>query len=307
MNVGEVLPDVVTPMTWSLMQTFLDPLFHSVFGLVGADLRRKPVVGLIGGRIYFHANVGLAAVAPFSFLVRQIPKLAQAMGGAQVAGDAQAFLKSLDVPDLGFRWPKFLLSCPKMIPLLLAHSPGRGEAWMKRVQARNDQLVRTDIESMSTPALGQFFAWLVRESFEGWDLLYLVTQAAALPVLEKICHTWLNDPDLAVGYRLFSGLGGIPQAEAGLALWNLATLAHGDSRTEQAVSSAPNWEEARAQLSRTEQGRAFLGTWSDFMARHGHHCRSELGPVQAVQDQRWLRRHSAPSRMARLRFLTGLA
>jgi pyruvate,water dikinase len=276
MNVGEVLPDVITPMTWSLLQMFLEPLFHSVFGLLGADLRRCPVVDLIGGRVYFHANVALSAVRPFSFLLRGIPKFAQALGGAQIPGAPDALLKSLDLPDLGFRWYRFLPSWPRSIALVLSHSPRRGDAWLKRVQARNDRLIRTNVESMTTPDLARFFTRLVHESFEGWDLLYLVTQTPALLVFEKACHVWLKDPDLAVGYRLFAGLGGIPQAEAGLALWDLAVLAHSDLPTEQAVCSTEHWVNVRLQLVRTDTGRRFLEAWDHFMARHGHHCRSEL-------------------------------
>jgi pyruvate,water dikinase len=101
-----------------------------------------------------------------------------------------------------------------------------------------------------------------------------MTQAAALPVFQKACRDWLGEPGLTL--RLFAALGSMPNAEAGLALWRLAALAHADSDTEAAVSSESNWPEVRARLCRTEPGRKFLAAWDVFMTEHGHHCRGEL-------------------------------
>ena len=63
-NTGEVMPDVVTPMTWSMMQSLLRVVGY-VFRLVGADLKSAPMAGLVAGRLYFNANTVLAAVKPF--------------------------------------------------------------------------------------------------------------------------------------------------------------------------------------------------------------------------------------------------
>jgi pyruvate,water dikinase len=107
-------------------------------------------------------------------------------------------------------------------------------------------------------------------------LLYLVTPTPALPVFHKACRDWLGDPDLTLGYRLFSALGGMPTAEAGLALWRLAVLAHADHETEVVLCSEMGWPHVRAALCQTEHGRRFLAAWDAFMTEHGHHCRGEL-------------------------------
>jgi pyruvate,water dikinase len=75
----------------------------------------------------------------------------------------------------------------------------------------------------------------------------------------------------------------MPVAEAGLALWRLAVLAHADGDTEAAVSSENNWPEVRARLCRTEPGRKFLAAWDAFMTEHGHHCRGEF----ELSNARW--------------------
>jgi pyruvate,water dikinase len=278
LNTGEVAPDVMTPITWSMIRLLLARLFGSVFRLVGADITRAPAVGLVAGRIYFNANTGLAAMKPFSWMLRRIPNFAQALGGGQIEVHRQGLLDIPDenLPDLGFRWPKYILSWPWIVYDLIAHSPRRGDAWTLRIKARYDALARLDIESMSKPELAQSFDALLRSGFEGMDGLYLVTQGAALPLFQKACRDWLGDPDLTLGYRLFSALGGVPETEAGLALWRLAALAHADRQTECALLSEDDWPHVRAKLGHTEHGRFFLTAWEAFMAEHGHHGRGEL-------------------------------
>ncbi len=275
-NGGEVAPDVMTPTTWSMIRALLGSLARSVLRLVGQDVDCTPFIGLVAGRIYFNVNVGIASIKPFSFLVGNLPNLGQALGGVDLMKEGWLDIPSEDLPDLGFSWPKFILSWPRILYDLVTHSPRRGDAWCLHLKTENDKLARIDVNAMPTPALAQFFHQLIQHGFLGWDLLYLVTQAMALPLFQKACRDWLGDPDLALGYRLFSALGGMPEAEAGLALWRLAVEAHADRPTEDALLSGENWLQVRSRLEVTEPGRQFLKAWDAFMAEHGHHCRGEL-------------------------------
>lgn len=278
LNTGEVAPDVMTPMNWSLWQSLLSgPLVRSAFRLIGADIGRASPAGLVAGRIYFNINTILASIKPFSFALKEASNAFQALGG----GNAEAYRQALaipaeNLPDLGFRWSDYILSWPRILYDLIAHSPRKGDAWLTEFKVQTNELVRTDVEAMSNPALAAFCARLIREPFKDLDLLYLVTQAMALPLFQKACRDWLDDPALTLGYRLFSALGGMATAEAGLALWRLAALAHMDGDTEATVCSETNWVQVRAALQGTEHGRRFLAAWEAFMAEHGHHCRGEL-------------------------------
>jgi pyruvate,water dikinase len=276
-NTGEVVPDVMTPITWSIMQSLLG-VVGSLFRLVGADVTRAPLAGLVAGRLYSNANTSLAAVRPFSFLHKGLPDLARALGGDLVEAYRQAplTLSPEDLPDLGFRWPKYILSWPRILFDLITHLPRRGDASITRLKNRTDELIRLDLGAMSTPELTRLCVRLFREAFKDWDLLYFGAQAAALPVFKKACRDWLGESDLTLGGRLFAALGGMPDAEAGLALWRLAVLAHADGDTEAAVSSEKSWPEVRSRLRLTEHGRKFLAAWDAFMTEHGHHCRGEL-------------------------------
>jgi pyruvate,water dikinase len=278
-NSGEVAPDVMTPASWSVICLFLNRIAESTMRLMGADVSHAPVVGRVAGRVYFSVNTGLAIMKPFFFLLTRIPNFEKALGGGEVMELHRQGLIDIpdeDLPDLGFSWANYLLSWPRILFTLLAHSPRRGDAWTRRLQERQDALADLDLDSMSTPDLLGFLEEWIQTGFEGWDLMYLFTQAASLPVFQKACRDWLDDPDLAMGYRLFAGLGGMPETEAGLALWRLAVLAHAERETETAVLSGDSWKEVRARLDQTSHGLEFLAAWRAFMTEHGHHCRGEL-------------------------------
>ncbi|HUA38273.1 MAG TPA: PEP/pyruvate-binding domain-containing protein [Candidatus Sulfopaludibacter sp.] len=277
-NTGEIAPDVMTPITWSFIQSLSQgTAFRSLFRLLGADVRRAPLLGLVAGRLYFNANTAMAALEPFPFLLKGTTDLFQAIGG----GPAEAYRQTLaippeNLPDLGFHWPKYILSWPRIFFDLITHLPRQGETWLNCLKTHIAELVRTDIETMPTPELAHFCVQLLREPFKGLDLFYLATPAAALPVLHKACRDWLREQETAFGHRLFAALGGMPTAEAGLALWRLAALAHTDRDTETALSSENEWPQVCARLQLTEPGRKFLAAWNAFIAEHGHHCRGEL-------------------------------
>jgi phosphohistidine swiveling domain-containing protein len=268
-----------------MIRSFLNQIAASIFRFVGADISRAPIIGLVGGRVYFNVNAALAAVKPFPRALLRVQRLGEALGGAQV-GLAQKDLLRIpdeDLPDLGFRWPKYLLSLPRVILDVIAHSPRKGDAWMARLKAENDTLVQQDFKAMPKAALLQRLRMLIDQGFREWDLLYLGTQAAVLLVFQKACRDWLNDPDLTLGYRLFCGLGGVPETEAAIVLWRLAAMAHADPQTQALVARAGDWTEAMSRLETMAHGREFLAAWGQFMAEHGHHCRGEL----ELSNPRW--------------------
>jgi len=277
-NTGEVIPDVMAPISWCLWQSVAEGVIgRSLSRQLGIDTRPAPLLGLVAGRLYFNANTAMAAIKPFPFLREGATTLFQAIGG----GPAEAYRRAQsippeDLPDLGFRWPKYILSWPRILFNLMTHLPSRGEMWLARFQAQTDELARVDIEAMSAPELSLLCVRLIQKPFEGVNLFYLATPAAALPVLHKAWRDWLGEREPASGYRFFSALGGMPTAEAGLALWRLAVLAHADRDTEAVVGSESEWPQVCARLQLTGHGRKFLVAWDDFMIEHGHHCRGEL-------------------------------
>jgi len=285
LNTGEVFPEVATPISWSMIRSFVTPLFGSIFRLFGADVTKGPSAGLVAGRIYFNVNTALAALRPFTLALNRVAHIAQALGGGQIQEYQQmgSGIPKEDLPHLGFSWLRYILSCPRILFDLIVHSPRRGAEFISGVQARSAKLARLDFASLPTPELARTFPRVLQENLERWDLLYLFTRAGALLVLQKACRDWLGDQDLSVTNRLFAGLGGLPETEAGLALWRLAALAHADHQTETVLRSKDRWQEVRVQFGHSEQGRQFLAAWGSFMAEHGHHCRGEI----ELSNARW--------------------
>jgi phosphohistidine swiveling domain-containing protein len=101
-NFGEAFPDVLTPITWSLVQTYIDAT--APFYLIFDD----PMIGNIGGRLYLNTSVGASMSRALGM---KEEKWRQAMTNTfgRIPEDMEVPLVPLN------RW-KFLA---KLIPLLL--------------------------------------------------------------------------------------------------------------------------------------------------------------------------------------------
>ncbi|MBP8305141.1 MAG: hypothetical protein KBE04_13560 [Phycisphaerae bacterium] len=287
LNTGEVMPDVMTPVTWSMIRSLFLPFFQSVFDLVGADISRGAVVGLMGGRVYFNINTGLAAARPFTDPAR-LAAANSLFGGEQIRSFelGEFDIGEEDLPDLGFSWPRYILSWPRLACALLTHSSARGDRARARVHAHSDAVRRLDLSHMSEAELGMTFCTSLRQFTRGLNLLYLVTSLPALQVFDRACRKWLGDQDLRLAYRLMAAQGGMADTEAGLDLWRLAERAHADGETEGLLLAGEPWSELRGRLMRTGRGRAFLEAWDRFMTEHGHHARGELEFYNARWSER---------------------
>jgi phosphohistidine swiveling domain-containing protein len=277
LNVGEVAPDVMTPVTWSMIRSLFLPFFQSFFDLFGADVSRSPVVGLVGGRIYFNINTGLAAARPFVNPAR-LSIMNNVFGGEQNRSFelGQFDICEEDLPDLGFSWLRYILSWPRIAYALLTHSPTRGDRARARMHAYSEALRRLDFSSMSTAELAPTIFTSLQQFVYDANLLYLATSVPAILLFERACRRWLGDQDPHLAYRLMAAQGGMADTEAGLDMWRLAELAHADGEIESMLLTEASWCELRGRLMRMERGSAFLETWDRFMTEHGHHCRGEL-------------------------------
>jgi rifampicin phosphotransferase len=285
LNTGEVAPDVATPLSWSMMLCFMKPLFGTLGKVLGVDLTRAPLAGLVAGRIYFNATTAMAVMKPFPLPMSQIHNLSLALGGGPIDFyQKEEFTTFQDnLPDLGFRWHKYIWSWPWIAMQGITHSFARGDAWCARIKAGNDAHQTMDIPSLATSELLDTLDRLLKEGFRDWDLIFLVVQGSALLVFRYACQAWLRDPDLITSYRLFAALGGLPEAEAGLSLWRMAIMARNDRRIESVIMSDCEWSEIRPQLQDAAWGNQFLKAWDTFMLEHGHHCRGEL----ELYNARW--------------------
>jgi phosphohistidine swiveling domain-containing protein len=282
-NLSEVFPEVVTPLTYSVVLLMFQPLFASVLRLFGADLR-GPLIGLVAGRIYWNANLGLAAARPFVSPVKAAG-LNSLFGGEQNRHfeRGEFDICDEDLPDLGFAWPRYILSWPGIVRNLIAHRTSRGDAFMTNLKTANDRLTRLDCHAAPTEELLRMIVEKLHEGMKECDLLSFWPGMVAAGVLQKACRDWLGDPDPGLGYRLLAAQGGIADTEAGLDLWRLAVLAREDKETETMLVGHSTWDAIFPKLTSTDHGRRFLAAWDRFMTTHGQHCHNEL----ELSSPRW--------------------
>ena len=283
-NAGEVLPDVASPMTWSLAERFIDAIFGVVFDKLGLDLRGVPLTSLIAGRVYFNLNT-------FAALMRGLPGLRAAdvtevFGGAQgrLLAARRLRLAEEDIPNLHVSRLKLLWRLPGFLVWFLAHSPMRALPALERLRRRTEELRGVEVPSLAEADLLTRLHASVEEMFESPGAVATAAAGIAyLSQLSKLCRRWLGDAEGSLANRLMAGVGGVDSAEAGLALWRLAASAHDQPQVERILLSGESYASTRQRLAQADGGEAFLALWDAFMARHGHHTRGEVD----IMNPRW--------------------
>ena len=136
-NVGEALPGVATPLTWSIAAAFSDVGFRRAFGALGCSVPEGvELVGRFHGRIYLNLTHFLAIAAQVPALD---PKLLLELGGG-VGPDAL-----LDAPARPYdRNPA---------PFAVTPTPGPATTRIVLVIAPPRQNLRPPLQQLSCPIL----------------------------------------------------------------------------------------------------------------------------------------------------------
>lgn len=281
----EVMPDVVTPITLSmLLQAIGEDFFDPIFRTLCIDRGSHPVYSLIGGRLYFNANI-------WGAMFRCVPGLrnfdlmimAGSHKGSREGVRRLQTVPDEDLPDVRFNLPRFILKMPVAVIGALFNTPQKGERILGKLSAENEKWSRLGLASLSS---GQITTWGEEVITDFRELIghvvYLFGVLAALLVLDMICNKWLSESSSCTG-RLLGGIGGMDDVVAGLDLWRLAVAADAAVEVKELILSNADWRTIGSKLSQTDSGRSFLESWGEFMDRHGHHCRGEL----ELYNRRW--------------------
>jgi pyruvate,water dikinase len=280
----EVMPDVVTPMSLSVIDALLADFIDPIFGLLCMDRGDQPIYGLVAGRIYFNANI-------WGAVFRDLPgtkgldfmKLAGGHKGLQKVIDRLQNACDEDLPDTRFKRYRFFLKIPLIILGALCNTPSKGRRILARAGAQNEKWSRLDVASLTTEEITACCQEIMMKLTEPLrHMPYLVSIFGALAILDVVCNKWFPDGNTKTG-RLLAGMGGMVDASAGLDIWRLAAMAHSKPDVDDLILSNKDWHTVEAELSRTESGREFLAEWNRFMLLHGHHCRGEL----ELYNKRW--------------------
>jgi len=280
----EVMPDVVTPASLSLIEAFADGFMNPFFNTICMDCKKQPIYGMVAGRIYFNANI-------WGTVFRELPvaKNFDLMEGVGDHKDLQQIAERLrnaeeeDLPDLKFSRLKFFLKLPLLIIGALRNTPEKGRRILVKVDADYEKWAHLEVESLSNEEIITCCQKIMTEINEIiGNALYLISILIAFPILHIVCKKWFPDGNTIVG-KLLAGVGGMSDAVAGLDIWRLAVTANSKAEIKDLIMSNDNWPEIESKLSQTDSGREFLTEWNRFMSLHGHHCRGEL----ELYNKRW--------------------
>lgn len=270
LNSREILPDVITPLFWSMI-TGLQPMFGLIFKWLGLQLGGHPLIGLVAGRLYFNLNTFLA-------LLRHLPGMGEVeihqMLGSQ-AGPVE--ISRHDLPDMKISRLRMLIRVPYLLYQLLRHSPGNAGRFLNRLKKRGERRSQLDFKRLRDEELLREIQGIIDDMIRGaHGLAYAIQAMFYYPQLGKLCRWWLADREGYITSRLLAGQGGMASAEAALALWNLAQHAASSEDVNQIIRQRASFSQTEAQLQASPAGQDFLHRWQEFQREHGHHGRGEL-------------------------------
>lgn len=294
LNSWEVLPGVLTPMTWSVASFQLECLFRPLLNLLGVDrapveaATRQSIFGLIAGRAYANLNM----LARIACAVPGIDRLdfGEGLGGEhgellaelirqesardrESAGDWRQRLQRVA------RWLRFAAWC-------VVHGVDQRSAQALSDFRRSvDERVGADFaDKSSLGLLDHLGTLLVALQRYGPDA------AASVGVAMVMVRFFFNfvkgrqgSADGAMANRMLGGLNRLASAEAGLELWRLAAWADRQPALRTILAETDDFELLRERMDRAAEGREFLARWDQFMQRHGHHAFGEMD----VHNPRW--------------------
>jgi pyruvate,water dikinase len=268
-NTGELVPDAVTPLAFTLLERSVRSLLEGILAKLGVDVGDAPIVGVVGGRIYFCLNTLVSMVRRMPGASGKHP--ADLFGGDRAGIDrAMAALKPSDYLDVNVKLTAMVAGGARLMFTMLRHSRVDEAAALAPVAAIVGELAKQPPASLGDRELADRLEErpnLLVRSQEG--LLAGLVGLACAQALPWLTRRWLGDADGSLGNRLLTGLGGLDSAEASLALWKLSEHARPLAAE---LSSGRRW----AELARDPAAGAFSAELERFMRDHGHHARSEL-------------------------------
>jgi len=281
MNTGEILPDVVTPATWTLAELLVNKIFGSIFGRMGIDFGPHPVIGRVAGRAYFNLNTMVGALGSFPGLRKM--DVGEMLGGAQggindsAEGLRDVTIPEEDIPDLQFSLWRVLVRVPSFLAWFYTLSLEKGQEFLNDLASKLAARRELRLRDLSDEELVSQLSFM-RSALTDSDAIIGIAARGmySFMALDRICRSWLGEYRGISANRLCVGLEGMDSAEAGFELWRLAQDAHEIPELESAVLRGDHFDDLRGEIIGTEKGAVFLARWERFMHDHGHHARGEL-------------------------------
>ena len=230
-NVGEALPGVATPFTWSVAGEFSDAGFRRAFAALGCRVPKSAVlVGNVYGRVYLNLTQFMRVAAQVPFLdPRTLVELGGGGGGDELA------VQVADVSKRGFL-ARLPLTATRLVKeqLRLDDEVARYEAFADKAWRANNAL---DLAILPDEAVARTIRD-VQALLERTGTVMLTCASSALGahlalkmLLERIAP--LGTDRLA--QSLTSGIRDVESARPGLGILHIANLARAEPEARAAI------------------------------------------------------------------------
>jgi phosphohistidine swiveling domain-containing protein len=234
-NVGEALPGVATPLTWSVLSQFSDLGFRRAFGAMGCTVPRDAeLVGDFRGRIYIN-------LTEFSAIMSQIPWIHPStlvrLGGGQYAAE-------LDDVVAERSSTAFLLRLPQTVSRYVRENFRLGarveefETYFEEERVRIESIDPRILEPSGLDRMLGDVEHLLDETGSIMLTAYANLLSAVLALL-AILRMFARDQGSGLYRDLLSGLQDVSSARPGFTLWRIAQLARGEPEVAARIRGMP--------------------------------------------------------------------
>lgn len=271
-NVGEALPGVATPLTWSIIHGFSRRGFERAFGALGLDVPADyALVGAIHGRVYLNLSQFLSVASQIPLLDPQT--LFELAGGSQLE-PLDAFYEQRDPWEFLAHLP---LSVLRMVGSQLT-VPLVAPLWAQYFAHWRDEFFATDLSALNHLEFRDQLA-IIERNFERTGLIMLASSSNFLMsfvVLRALLRRLGAGAGLQWERALLGGLD-VESAQPGYDLLELGHMARRSTRVRDALAH-PDSRDALAALTALRAHtdvREFLQAFEAFRRRHGHRAPRE--------------------------------
>jgi pyruvate,water dikinase len=279
-NVGEALPGVGTPLTWSVIKRFSRKGFERAFGTLGLTVPREyELVGSFSGRVYLNLTEFMSVASAIPFMKPSTLFELAGGGGAELVQEVYERRSSLS----------FIARLPVTVPRVVAAQlsmPVVAPMWESYFTARCKRFFQMDLTRRNHTELAGVLEDVERLfDLNGMVMLtvssnFLMTTVVAREALRLLG----GETALSHERALFSGLN-VRSAEPGFALLELGRKARRSLRLRRLVSQTPTDQvlDALKANSAHEDVADFLEQIEEFRAAYGHRAPREA----EIATPRW--------------------
>lgn len=292
-NVGEALPGVATPLTWSVLSSFSDRGFRRAFAALGCSVPKDAeLVGNFRGRIYLNMSEFTAIAAAVPGLS---PRVILSLGGG---GEVERLERDAGRRGRG----AFLLRLPMTAARFASENfrlTERVLRWEKGFLADKRRVEAIDLRILSATAVHRVLTEVERLLDEAGEVMLNVygNLLGTMVALRTLIASAAPERTVELLRELLTGLADVDSAAPGLALATIAEAARHEPSVASLLTSRPTGGVALTDLPPGRTAELF----ADFLARWG-----DRGAREAeIAEPRWREDPSLPLAVVRMHLSAG--